>query len=57
MDNLFTFPTNLGGERQRGVVWKKSSKTLTEILEKHLRKSLFFIKVAVFKEEFIHKYF
>ena len=50
MDNLFTFTTNL----KRGVVWKKPSETLTKILEKYLRKSLFFVKVAVSKEEFIH---
>ena len=39
--NLFTITTNI-----QGVLWKRSFELLNEILEKYLRKTSFFSKVA-----------
>ena len=50
--NLFTITANT-----QGVLQKKPSETLKKILEKYVRKSSFFSKMAASKNELIHTYF
>ena len=53
MQSLFTIITNI----QRGIVWKDSSKSLNNNLEKYLQKNSIFSSIGDSENEFNHTYF